>query len=64
MFGGRIGSSEKQGLWQRIKRLAFTDVNATHSKRPSTNPRMAFSICCGLRGGSTEMVGTSSEVAP
>jgi fused signal recognition particle receptor len=28
MFGGRIGSSDKQGLWQRIKRLAFTDVNA------------------------------------
>lgn len=28
MFGGRIGSSEKQGLWSRIKRLAFTDVNA------------------------------------
>lgn len=28
MFGGRIGSGEKQGLWQRIKRLAFTDVNA------------------------------------
>ena len=28
MFGGRIGSGEKQGLWQRIKRMAFTDVNA------------------------------------
>ena len=28
MFGGRIGSGEKQGLWQRIKRMAFTDDNA------------------------------------
>src|SRR5882757_8341185 len=25
---------------------------------------MALSICCGLRGGSTEIVGTSSGIAP
>jgi len=28
MFGGRLGSSEKQSIWSRIKKLAFTDVNA------------------------------------
>ena len=27
-------------------------------------PWIAFSICCGVRGGSTEMVGTSSPTAP
>ena len=28
MFGGRLGSSEKQSIWSRIRKLAFTDVNA------------------------------------
>jgi fused signal recognition particle receptor len=28
MFGGRIGSAQKQSLWTRIKKLALTDVGA------------------------------------
>jgi len=39
-------------------------VNTTHWKRPSTKPLTALSICAGLRGGSTAMVGTSTGSAP
>jgi fused signal recognition particle receptor len=28
MFGGRLGSGQKESLWSRIKKYAFTDVNA------------------------------------
>jgi fused signal recognition particle receptor len=28
MFGGRLGSSQKESIWSRIKKFAFTDVNA------------------------------------
>ena len=48
----------------RIARTALTDVKATHWYRPVTRPLTARSICCGVRGGSTAMVGTSSGTAP
>ena len=48
----------------RIARTAFTDVKATHWYRPVTSPLTARSICCGVRGGSTAIVGTSSGTAP
>ena len=43
---------------------ALVEVNATHWYRPVTKPLTARSICCGVRGGSTAIVGTSSGTAP
>ncbi|CFE38814.1 Uncharacterised protein [Mycobacterium tuberculosis] len=40
------------------------EVNTIHWNRPSTRPLTARSICAGLRGGSTAMVGTSTGSAP
>ena len=48
----------------RTARTAFTEVNATHWYRPVTRPLTARSICWGVRGGSTAIVGTSSGTAP
>ena len=45
-------------------RTAFADVNAIHWYLPVTRPLTARSICCGVRGGSTAMVGTSWGTAP
>src|SRR5262245_24120017 len=45
-------------------RTALVEVNTTHWNRPSTRPLTARSICAGLRGGSTAMVGTSIGNAP
>src|SRR6185312_1960193 len=45
-------------------RTALVEVNTTHWNRPSTRPLTARSICAGLRGGSTAMVGTSIGSAP
>ena len=45
--------------FSRIARTAFTEVNPIHSYRPVTRPLTAFSIWCGVRGGSTEIVGTT-----
>ena len=45
-------------------RTAFTEVNAIHWYRPVTRPLTARSICCGVRGGSTAIVGTSCGTAP
>ncbi len=45
-------------------RTALVEVNTTHWNRPSTRPLTARSICAGLRGGSTAMVGTSIGRAP
>lgn len=56
-------SSPYSSNFSRTALTAFTEVKATHSYRPSTSPRIALSICNGLRG-STEMVGTSSLCAP
>src|ERR1019366_7653545 len=50
--------------FSRTARTAFTEVNPIHSYRPVTKPLMARSICCGVRGGSTRIVGTTSLVAP
>ncbi|CAB4715979.1 unannotated protein [freshwater metagenome] len=50
--------------FSRIARTAFTEVNPIHSYRPETRPWIARSICCGVRGGSTEIVGTSMGTAP
>ena len=57
-------SSPYSSNFSRTALTALTEVKATHSYRPSTRPRIALSICIGLRGGSTEMVGTSSLCAP
>jgi hypothetical protein len=57
-------SSPYSSNFSRTALTALTEVNAIHSYRPSTSPRIARSICCGLRGGSTEIVGTSSGTAP
>ena len=43
---------------------AHSEEVPTISVEPPRNPRTALSICSGLRGGSTEMVGTSSLCAP
>src|SRR6516165_9963300 len=48
----------------RTARTAFAEVKATHWYRPVTRPLTARSICCGVRGGSTAIVGTSSGTAP
>ena len=45
-------------------RTALTEVNTIHSYRPSTRPLIARSICAGVRGGSTAIVGTSNGIAP
>src|SRR5204863_8296640 len=45
-------------------RTALVEVNTTHWNRPSTRPLTARSICAGLCGGSTAMVGTSIGNAP
>ena len=45
-------------------RTALVEVKTTHWNRPSTRPLTARSICAGLRGGSTAMVGTSIGRAP
>src|SRR5450432_1885651 len=50
--------------FSRTARTALTDVKATHWYRPVTRPLTALSICCGVRGGSTAIVGTSSGTAP
>ena len=39
-------------------------MNAIHWYLPVTRPLTARSICCGVRGGSTAMVGTCSGTAP
>src|SRR6185312_2455593 len=43
---------------------ALTLVNTVQAYRPSTRPLMARSICAGVRGGSTAIVGTSHGIAP
>src|SRR4030095_15264970 len=45
-------------------RTALTEVNSTQAYRPSTRPLTARSICAGVRGGSTAIVGTSHGIAP
>ena len=50
--------------FSRTARTAFTDVNAIHWYLPVTRPLTARSICCGVRGGSTAIVGTCSGTAP
>ena len=39
-------------------------MNTAHAYRPSTRPLIARSICAGVRGGSTAIVGTSHGIAP
>ena len=43
---------------------SLSDVNATQANQPLTRPRIARSIACGVRGGSTAIVGTSTGTAP
>ena len=50
--------------FSRTAFTAFTEVNTIQPYRPVTRPLMARSICAGLRGGSTAMVGTSTGTAP
>ena len=50
--------------FSRTAFTAFELVNTTHWYRPDTRPWRARSICWGVRGGSTEMVGTSTGTAP
>src|SRR5215213_1932373 len=50
--------------FSRTAFTAFTDVNTIQPYRPVTRPLIARSICAGLRGGSTAMVGTSTGTAP
>src|ERR1700712_4948713 len=57
-------SSPNSLNFSHTARTALVDVNTTHWKRPSTKPLTALSICAGLRGGSTAMVGTSIGRAP
>ena len=45
-------------------RTALVEVNTIHWYRPSTRPLTDRSIWAGLRGGSTEIVGTSDGMAP
>src|SRR5690606_4831634 len=45
-------------------RTALVEVKITHAYLPSTRPLTARSICAGVRGGSTAMVGTSVGIAP
>ena len=45
-------------------RTALIEVNTTQAYRPSTRPLIARSICAGVRGGSTAIVGTSHGIAP
>jgi hypothetical protein len=42
----------------------LVEVKITHAYLPSTSPLIARSICAGVRGGSTAMVGTSVGIAP
>ena len=57
-------SSPYSSNFSRTARTALTDVNAIHWYRPVTRPLTARSICCGVLGGSTAMVGTCSGTAP
>src|ERR1700761_145756 len=57
-------SSPYSSSFSRTAFTALVEVNATHWYRPVTSPLTARSICCGVRGGSTAMVGTSSGTAP
>ena len=50
--------------FSRTALTALVEVKATHWYRPVTRPLTARSICCGVRGGSTAMVGTSCGTAP
>src|SRR5580693_2181255 len=50
--------------FSRTALTALVEVNATHWYLPVTRPLIARSICCGVRGGSTAIVGTSSGTAP
>lgn len=50
--------------FSRTALTALTEVKPIHSYRPVTSPLIARSICCGVRGGSTLMVGTTWAVAP
>src|SRR6478735_10320109 len=50
--------------FSRTAFTAFTEVNTIQPYRPSTRPLTARSICAGLRGGSTAIVGTSIGNAP
>src|SRR4051794_781500 len=50
--------------FSRTAFTALTEVNTIQPYRPVTRPLTARSICAGLRGGSTAMVGTSTGTAP
>src|SRR4051794_23535913 len=50
--------------FSRTALTALTEVKTIQPYRPVTRPLMARSICAGLRGGSTAMVGTSTGTAP
>ena len=47
-----------------MARTACWEVKTTHRKRPSTMPRTAFSMACSVRGGSMDIVATTSVDAP
>src|SRR5580700_1730785 len=57
-------SSPYSSNFSLIARTALTEVNPIHWYRPVTRPLTARSICCGVRGGSTAIVGTCSGTAP
>src|ERR1700727_2599459 len=52
-------SSPYSSSFSRTALTALVEVNATHWYRPVTRPLTARSICCGVRGGSTAIVGPS-----
>ena len=57
-------SSPNSSNFSRTARTALVEVNTIHSYRPVTRPLIARSICAGVRGGSTAIVGTSTGTAP
>src|SRR5215472_10531403 len=59
-----LASSPYSSNFSLIALTALAEVKATHWYRPVTRPRTARSICCGVRGGSTAIVGTCSGTAP
>ena len=50
--------------FSQTARTALTEVKIAQAYRPSTRPLIARSICAGVRGGSTAIVGTSHGIAP
>ena len=50
--------------FSQTARTALTEVKIVQAYRPSTRPLIARSICAGVRGGSTAIVGTSHGIAP